>query len=927
MPKRLSLNRHAPWHVVLPLLDIPCESTALPLRVSCPCCGKLQLTIYQDSQNNGAWHHCTGCGTHGDIIELAARAWKLDLPDAIRRLASLGVAFPEIDDIAIEQYVRLYPEQRARAQQLVEQGRTCLSGSDRASYAALFRRLKLKPVMNPRQWQQRMGAWIGGATKDQIEVLLRPGIHRSLPSPGWAGGHRRIFRGAGWKHVLVIPFHDMPGRIANFLFIGRQCLSSDRVFRLLRPRGMPTRAEARLAAEAGICLYSAATQTADHKEFGNDLLVCQDPLQAIKLQARHLRAHTIPLPVVGAYDRDIVANDQKTVHVSSDEVWQTLPDRSLIFWGSALSPAVVTMAAKTDGRIALCAAAWSAGRTETPREWFLRARRQARPWDAVLDGWLREASQDEARTLLAQLDLPDEVLQDFRRKCSEGTRVRLERFETDPRRVRIVNLGKKTVMETPKGWIDGASGVKISSAALRIDRLLYQETTDEVYYQGTVLFEGRSYPFLERQAVVDKGTFSWMRKHLIANGGGIMTYDATWTRHAIDIAILLHNPSVERGVGAFGWRGEKNAFVLPRFRLPLGGQPQECEQFVLDDVSPAVGVLPDRLKPPNCRALTADSPAHQAFWATAAALGANILAPGLNQRPAGVGLLGDGAVVLGRMTARLWGCAEYEVKLQREAVEIAADLRDRTTRHSWPLLLTLARGKKRTLLAPWLHAEESPNAVLDVDAYLADALRTQARWRFVSSDAPLTAAPAVGEFGQQALFSWLLDICRRRLQLRGAGELSAQRVLHDMAVWAENNGGDPQLIRDSHQLIDEADDEASQAGSFVALLYRCIDEGALTFKREGFDGECTPQALMRLEAAHRPAGVFVPRAAVNKVFADRGVPVPDPAQLTRILAEAGGLECEHQHDGMSGWLLNLRWWSQQVERCHAQQRRVLRIVS
>lgn len=881
--------------------------------------------IYQDSRIHGAWHHCSSCGTYGDMIELAARTWKVDLPAAIRRLANLGLDFPQgTDDLIIGDYMRYSPERREHLTKLLQDGADCLQGDDRGGYIGLLRQLHITTEMSARQWQERMGQWIGGANYRTIDVALRPWLQNT---DKWlnSGGKCRIFCGGGWREVIMIPFHDLPERVCGLLLIGRHCRRDDRIFRTMLGRSSSNRAEARLPVEAGLCLYSAALKTANHKDFGQDLIVCQDPLLAIAMQAKHLRTSLTPLPLVGAYSADIMADDKKPVRVASHTVWQTLSGRRLLFWGPQLTAAIINMAAQANGHISICAAP-RGDQIRPPREWFFTVQRQAVPWEAALDRWLQQADTNGIQALLPGLQLPGDVMQHFRRRCSTTAKSRLQQFEQDPNRLQVVHLGKRVVMETARGWVDGQTGNTICSATLQIQRMLYQESTGDIYYQGHIGFDGQQYPFLERQTVVDKGTFNWMRAQLVAAGAGISTYDNTWSRYAIDIAILLHHPTIEQGVGTFGWRPDKQAFILPAFKLPYGGQPQECVSHVLDNISPAVGVLPDKLQPPNCKALTTDSPAHQAFWATAAAIGANIVAPALNKPVAGVGLLGTGATVMGCMTARLWGCAEYAMKLYASAVEIAAELQDRCSRHRWPLLLQLPSGKRRSLLTHWLHADPQQNVVLDVDSYLAEALRTQSRWRFVTSDAPITAAPSVADYGQHALFMWLADLCQRRIRLP-AGEHLAQQVLQDMAAWAAKYEGDAEFILGCHQLLDEALDEVDQAMSFIALLYRCIDEGVLRFQRAGFEDDTTPHSIFHLDLQDRPAGVFIPRAAVNKVFAERGVPVPDPVQLTGILAEAGGLECEYQYAGMSGWLLNYAWWERQVAQCHAQQSRILRIVS
>ena len=57
-------------------------------------CGSPRMDIYSDFDHDGEWHVCLGCGSSGDLIELAARAWDTDECGAIKHLADLGVPIP-----------------------------------------------------------------------------------------------------------------------------------------------------------------------------------------------------------------------------------------------------------------------------------------------------------------------------------------------------------------------------------------------------------------------------------------------------------------------------------------------------------------------------------------------------------------------------------------------------------------------------------------------------------------------------------------------------------------------------------------------------------------------------------------------------------------------------------------------------------------
>jgi hypothetical protein len=82
-----SLNAHVPHRRLLDLLGCQVRTHSLPQLAICR---KGGMQIYHDHIDNGVWYCCRVCNRSGDLIELAARTWKLDLPQAITQLARKG---------------------------------------------------------------------------------------------------------------------------------------------------------------------------------------------------------------------------------------------------------------------------------------------------------------------------------------------------------------------------------------------------------------------------------------------------------------------------------------------------------------------------------------------------------------------------------------------------------------------------------------------------------------------------------------------------------------------------------------------------------------------------------------------------------------------------------------------------------------------
>lgn len=74
-----SLASHVPWLQLATTLEIENQDRALPATAYCPVCRKGLMRVYHDSLGEGDWYRCDTCDDHGDMIELAARAWQLDI--------------------------------------------------------------------------------------------------------------------------------------------------------------------------------------------------------------------------------------------------------------------------------------------------------------------------------------------------------------------------------------------------------------------------------------------------------------------------------------------------------------------------------------------------------------------------------------------------------------------------------------------------------------------------------------------------------------------------------------------------------------------------------------------------------------------------------------------------------------------------------
>lgn len=382
MAVRLSLNRYAPSWAVLHCLGIPCPTTCWPREVQCPLCSSPRMDICSDLGHEGEWHVCPDCGSSGDLIQLAARAWDTDEHCAIRRLAELGVPFPpeEIAWPGVLKYLTNYVHRRRRVSDFVNnRSRNFLSTS--AETTRLAKELGIR--WSSQGCVRRMGRFIFESNAVEMSRLLQPHVKDQATATSGSG---RLFRGRKWRNLLVVPFGDFPGRVTGFLMIGRDGGPEDIVFRSVYSDRCVTRnGRNYVQVEAGLAMSEVLHQTTYRRKlFGYNVIVSVDPLAALAIQAWHLRDNKRPLPLVGAYHGSLPPTRFGNCRpVCSQHVWWCQPRRSYIFWHPRPTPELFSLACRPAGKVSLVPPP-DRRRYLQPHIWLQEVQRNARPWRDVL---------------------------------------------------------------------------------------------------------------------------------------------------------------------------------------------------------------------------------------------------------------------------------------------------------------------------------------------------------------------------------------------------------------------------------------------------------------------------------------------------------------------------------------------------------------
>ena len=914
-----SLGAYAGWHQVLPVLGVDVKPSPMPMIMPCVHCGSPRMRIYDDTKNGGHWHYCPGCKSAGDMIELAAGVWKCSLQQAVSRLITAGVAFPDGSDstASIEIYTRNALGAQRRSRELLARGAEALAlGHIRPGY--VIQQMGLLKDQDRPYWRRRMGRFMAGCTRKEAEGLTRP--HTVEGDYSHMTGK---FSGKGWGQLIAIPFHDLPGHCAGYLFVGRQARPTlDYEFITIDHASNQQVKQT----DIGVCMYEVMdTPIAYSESFGNNVFVLNDPIHVFRLQSRHMRDSDLPLPLIGTYNvkmnRKYNERKQSLWELVTYNLWNTRPDKNFIFWSKEASPDVFNNAARANGRIYLCKTLLITSRNPS-HIWLQIMQRHARPWPEVLEAELLAMDETTACDFLASLDFAPEVMQRFQHGCCDKLRLLMESQRSQVRTLSVALVNGKRICETANGWTLEKTGEVISSAIVRVDKIVSHTEEDDPYYVGRIIMGDKQAEFsTPYSSIVFKSPGCWLHNKTIRALGQAPIVKQAWTQHLLDIARQFHEPRVVREDGRFGWKPHDMCFALPQFAVHVGGHISEERAHVVDAHAPGLHLTPPVTPPPDFVKLARECVQNELFWATLACIGANIIAPALGRPLANIGIVGRTATGLGYAVARHAGCTTIEPpNTQARSNEFVGPLDEVMRRHNWPVMVrSLSLRQQHFGLARWLNSPCTANGITVLPGPLPLLAPVVSPWRFINIPADLDLSPEAQLHGALVIPLWLQRLCNQKLELESDSDTFVLQVLDDMAAMLAQLGGNPGNIRTASKHIDDASAEAGYR--LVAFLYQAIlDSTALLVRsNERLFGKIPK--IIHIQDADR-TGIFLSGDALNQLCDAYDLFIPSPSVITDALTAANALDCRCEYNGSSGWLILERWWHQQIARCRTRYKRL-----
>ena len=822
------------------------------------------------------------------MIELSAAVWKLDLPGTVRKLSEVGLGLPAaaLLDSTITTYIEDHPDYRKRVNTFWEQAQRYFLDCQEPIVTQYRQRFSTLSTLGLEPWLAHGGQFIGATDRAAFFKYLLPGQHT---------GNIRLLKGKNWGDMIVIPFHDLPGRICAFLLIGRTGRPEDHVFYRL-PHNFPGPTNT-TSHETGLALLTAGLQP-PHPQLGTALFVIDDPYTALFLQLRWLKSNTQPLPIVTPWSDDKGGTKQ---------VWEWLPTENVICW----SPHGIVRAVK-QARIANAQVAT----TEiTPRElddnryhrtsldWLRRIGSHAVPWAVALRSHLTTLARDKIEQTMLDVGLGGAELRQFIQGCDVELRDRLTAIYDSRNYTRHIRFDGRTIYESDNGWHLDPGDDLLCGAVIRIDQILHADT-GRSYYRGVIKFQGHEVQFTEHTATLDTGLFKWARDYLLNHAAlGRMSYNPRWSIHAMEIAVRFHQPEMVEGVDSIGWSQNQRQFSFPTFAIDSNGTvSHDCACLFNTTDTPARTLnAPEPLSTKTLETLSDPNDEVYLFWATAAAIAHNVIAPALHRSPIGILLDGAGAQSIGAAVAVVLGCPEKVMKHTRSS--LAGEIEQFMGAHQWPALLSLSSATA----GPWVAASPPCNCLVPVNWATARVLGIRNTWCTLRSDRKLGSMQLVTQAAAKILPAYIQGLCERQLWLDDTSTHLVEAVLNDMAEWFGQQGGAQSVVRKAHRML-ELPAKPGPATHFRELLQKLQETGALGFTRAGFERRKDTQPRMLYIEGTIP-GIWIPQDMFHDVVVAQAAPAPDTLLITKSLKAEGALLGETVHRDDLGWLVTEQWWN------------------
>lgn len=886
---------------------MPCRS------IRCPVCKESKLSVYETAI--GGWGYCWGCKFRGTAVELVMAADKISFRGAIAKLRNGGLTAlqtatrPEVNAFRINLI-----ERRRRFDAMWVKAQQHLRTHNNPKLKRLQRKLRIDPSrIEHKRWVKGGGAYVGALTAQEVAETYAPNASKS-PRVHGEDYTRKVtmFRGAGWGHVLVIPMYDAPQHICGFTFVGRDGRPDDIVYKYLYGSAVSSRSV------LGVSMLTAAMSRRYRDDYKNKAFVVPDILLALRMQLRQLEEHSRHLPIVGVH-----------LPVSGPDIaafWKHLRLSTYVFWcpPGVMSPEALKLAVTMEAHVSQRHEQGMANEDflnqETPKIFLQRVAATTQPWRDIVETIVAQ-DPDEGEDFLLRMKLPPAELEALQAVGNDDVvDVVTDMLEITATATQEIKLGRDRIAQSNQGWVHAGTGLVISNAILRIERILYRSRAASRVFEGEIVWNGERIPISVAERDLEKeGAFKWMDNQLAQRGMGPLDYTPSWSNRAIRIAQNFHTPQIINGIEGVGWNDQTGQFLFPAFTLAAESPPAKINLPPVPHMPCREFTAPAALHEQTVAGLAKHDPATKLFWAVTTLVTANTTAPANNAAIFGGLLIGPGARHLGVHVAKLHGCHEF-ICARASRIPLG-HLDEYASEHSWPAVVT--HDTKRVEFPPrlqgWLDARPR-NILYATDWVSGNVLAIMRDWHTIEMHTAVTSLQLLPRKARMVIPTFLQHAMQTTMEpprIEGKPTF-IERVNHWLADWFEGLGGDRAAVENAMTLLQPAGIEHAKLDRFAEVLCHLYQAGYIEVADEDYrvKGAGIPTLTRR-----RNGDVHIPAQGINAALARCHAPTLDRGVVEQALQTADVLLTdEEQAPNNPGWLVPGGWWDAQVRTAKAQFR-------
>lgn len=510
------------------------------------------MTLTVDRCYGGTWFHCSSCNQAGDMISLAVARFKLSELQVIAQLEHGGIIKPL-------QNPQLFLDRRRRRLMMpYENSRNLMDVSTRGGKivinnqaAVTAEKIGLK-VESAMSWApDTTGKLIGWADADRIEEGFQ--IKYPFGQGSVRKYHNRRICPVSVEYAFVLPFYDLPGRVANISLL---LPNSRNVWQFVEASVKYTNANGPYVS-GGIFTHPSVFDS----PAGSSIVLTDNLELAVRMHVKQFNRGFAPLQLACYNDSHISTTD-----------WQILSGKELVFWTSSMDPKVFAKAVSADGKIASnrsdVGEASDYVDNVAPTGVIKSLVERAKPWQACVEIIAEKWPNDRILAFVSKANLSPEMLHKVLNAFPSGVRSRLKRALDTDSPFRSLQTSKGRVEQRTSGWfhVDDKGEEMIIGAPFRLTHAVTQETGNDltITYRGETRFRNRVIPF-----TIDKETFhskplKTIHDVIVKSGAGVPAYNPKYESIMGSIVLQFSSPDVVSGVSRFGYDQRNGTFVTPK---------------------------------------------------------------------------------------------------------------------------------------------------------------------------------------------------------------------------------------------------------------------------------------------------------------------------------------------------------------------------